>query len=545
MNPIDDRFRNALALQRSGDLDAAATLCRRLQEEHPEDARVLFLAGSLELQRGNAQDALPLLEAFARRHPTRLEGIHALSRAYLALGRSVDAASVWKAYARACPGDPRAWYELGVSRLATGDRDGAREALSRLVDSAGGSGRAHLSAALAWHGAGELEQARAHYEQALALDPPLHLARQNLAAVWQDLGKLDRAEALYRQVLDAEPGNADVHRNIGTLCKDRGELSQALTHYRDATLLERGPLAHRSADVAEVRRTSLHNLRLEAEQLEHLLALGRIDPGYGVELSACREIIAELDQARQPGHRRELTRAQFERVARTLHRWIHTGPTTAVAPRALNPAADFGAVARRYRESGGVAVIDDFLSPRGLADLRAYCLETTFWFDYGKAGGYSGAYMEHGFGSDLLLQIAIELREALPDLLGHHPLQQMWAYIYDSTLSGITPHADQAAVNLNFWLTPDTANRNPNTGGLVIYTREAPADWDFAAYNSRPRAIEAFVRDSASIVVPYRCNRLVLFNSNLIHQTDAFQFRQGLENRRINVTMLFGQRRNA
>jgi hypothetical protein len=36
---------------------------------------------------------------------------------------------------------------------------------------------------------------------------------------------------------------------------------------------------------------------------------------------------------------------------------------------------------------------------------------------------------------------------------------------------------------------------------------------------------------------------MVMFNSNLVHKTDAFHFRPGFTSRRINITMLFGHRR--
>ena len=35
---------------------------------------------------------------------------------------------------------------------------------------------------------------------------------------------------------------------------------------------------------------------------------------------------------------------------------------------------------------------------------------------------------------------------------------------------------------------------------------------------------------------------MVIFNSNLFHETDEYYFMKGYENRRINVTMLFGER---
>lgn len=123
----------------------------------------------------------------------------------------------------------------------------------------------------------------------------------------------------------------------------------------------------------------------------------------------------------------------------------------------------------------------------------------------------------------------------------------MWGYKYDSQLTGIDDHADTAAVNVNFWITPDDANLDPNSGGLVVNLREAPLEWDFAQYNAirAPEVVQEFLQGSESITIPYRQNRVVMFNSNLFHKTDAIHFKEGYENRRINVTMLFGHRGNA
>jgi hypothetical protein len=43
--------------------------------------------------------------------------------------------------------------------------------------------------------------------------------------------------------------------------------------------------------------------------------------------------------------------------------------------------------------------------------------------------------------------------------------------------------------------------------------------------------------------VPHKQNRAVIFNSDLFHETDTINFKEGYENRRINVTMLFGRSR--
>jgi hypothetical protein len=46
---------------------------------------------------------------------------------------------------------------------------------------------------------------------------------------------------------------------------------------------------------------------------------------------------------------------------------------------------------------------------------------------------------------------------------------------------------------------------------------------------------------SNNITVPYAQNRAVIFDSSLVHKTDTFRFAKGYENRRINLTFLFGK----
>lgn len=46
--------------------------------------------------------------------------------------------------------------------------------------------------------------------------------------------------------------------------------------------------------------------------------------------------------------------------------------------------------------------------------------------------------------------------------------------LFSCSMDGIAVHADSATVNLNFWLTPDEANLDPTSGGLVVYPKVPP-----------------------------------------------------------------------
>ena len=193
-----------------------------------------------------------------------------------------------------------------------------------------------------------------------------------------------------------------------------------------------------------------------------------------------------------------------------------------------------------------VVVIDDILSKKALQKIKQLLMESTIWYETKmplEFGGYVGAYIDDGLHDRIILQLAFELNQALPNIMKDHPLQYLWAYKYDSDYSGIKTHADQAAVNVNLWLTDDDANLDSESGGLVIYTAKPPEDWDFVRYNKDTERVRKEILEPtsyANVTVPYRENRAVIFDSMLFHHTDKFRFKEGYENRRINLTILYG-----
>jgi len=139
----------------------------------------------------------------------------------------------------------------------------------------------------------------------------------------------------------------------------------------------------------------------------------------------------------------------------------------------------------------GVIVIDDFLTPRALSTLRRLLLHNTHWFqtktplEFGK---YVGAYIDDGLHDPIFLELAKQLHQSLPRIMEGHPLKYMWAYKYDSEFnSGINLHADQAAVNVNLWLSSEGADleEDGHGGGLVVFTAKPPAHWDFEVRQRR------------------------------------------------------------
>ena len=236
-------------------------------------------------------------------------------------------------------------------------------------------------------------------------------------------------------------------------------------------------------------------------------------------------------------------------IAPSYNRILYYAECPQLKNGAINPSLEVAAIEARYNErKPEIMYVDDLLTDKALQSLRRFCLESTIWKrDY--PNGYLGAFLGDGFVCPLLLQIAEELRLKFPGVFRQHKLTQAWAFKYDSELTGLNMHADAAAVNVNFWITPDEANLDPERGGLVVWDKEAPPEWNFKEYNNAKNESKVMEwlggQGARAVTIPYRHNRAVIFNSDLFHKTDRFRFKDDYASRRLNVTLLYGRRGEA
>jgi Flp pilus assembly protein TadD len=369
---------------------------------------------------------------------------------------------------------------------------------------------------------GRFEEALASFDRSLALKPDSANALYNRAnMLLLNLGRAGEALPAYDQALALNPRFAEAWNNRGNALATLGRFEEALASNDQALALR--------PDFAAAL-----NCRAQI-----LFEAGRVEEGFATFRHSAALAYGDGQTPGGPPYKLRHDREQQEYLAaiggRSATGAVLAGP--AVTPGNTEAGAQWQA--RRPQ----IAVIDNLLTPAALAELRNFCLEAPVWRKF-YANGYLGAFPEHGFACPLLGQIGRELQAGFPDIFQDHPLLYTWGFKYDSRLTGIALHADEAAVNVNFWLTPDEANLDPQSGGLVIWDVAAPRDWDFAKFNTDTKAMRTFLAGAGakSVTVPYRANRAVIFDSDLFHETDAIRFQDGYLNRRINVTMLFGRR---
>jgi hypothetical protein len=358
-------------------------------------------------------------------------------------------------------------------------------------------------------------------------------------------GQLDDAIRCFEQALQILPGYGTARYNLGIAWIWREDIPRALGCFAETARAKH----HHGRPITE---TAVFRSRLkhDAEQLQYLFDSGLAGEEWRPYYHALNRLAEKVTpQATGPSpapNRVPLPSADIQPIAPSFNRLIYVAPCDAIAGGALRADLDSAAIERRYLATRPeVTSIDGLLTDEALRRLRQFCWASTIWKkDY--ENGYIGAFLGDGFATPLLLQIAEELRRRLPRIFGAHRLTQAWAFKHDSARRGLNIHADAAAVNVNFWITPDEANLNPESGGLVVWDKEAPGDWDFKTYNSdknRGKIYEWLTAEGAKeIKIPYRANRVVLFNSDLFHETDDIAFKDGLTNRRINITLLYGHR---
>jgi tetratricopeptide (TPR) repeat protein len=488
-------YDQATVAHRQGKLSEAERCYLEILAAAPGNTPARYSLGLLRAQQGRLQQALDLIGSVLAAIPDAPEILWHHGNLLLQLGRHAEALTSFDRGLGCEPGNPN--LLLGRSDALQGLQqvEAALESYDRVLAIQPQNAVAHSNRGNTLMSMGRLEDALAAYDAAVAIQPDNFIVHNNRGNALKELGRLTDAVAALDRTLELQPDFSAAYFNRGkALCKSQ-RIAEAFCDFMKSAELTA------AAWPAEDQAPDAHKATHDREQQNHLAAIGSKTGGLVIEGGARLK-----------------------------------GP-------AINPA-NIASAAQQWRtRRPQIAVVDNFLSDEALAELRRYCWGSTVWrTNYER--GYLGAVPEHGFASPLLAQIVDEFRTAYADICGNHALKYHWAFKYDSTLDGVAIHADDAAVNVNFWITPDEANLDPEKGGLVVWDVAAPLDWEYSRYNGDLAATRDFLArtNARPVTIPYRSNRAVIFDSDLFHETDTIRFKEGYLNRRINVTLLYGDR---
>jgi tetratricopeptide (TPR) repeat protein len=385
--------------------------------------------------------------------------------------------------------------------------------------------------------AGSLEPASAVLEHAIEQDATLE-ALYLLAATYCELGKNDAALRHASAAVDQDPSSAPARDMLAKVNLALAHYDSALTEYIVLAALCREQSPKPPDQLSIPAHYALHNI----EQLEHILTVAKREkPTSG-------SVLTEELQALSRGLSDLINEANGEapwltlpgRSSQILADPPYVRVTEERLPQYVNTAVDYASIQQGVVNGQKVQVIDNFLTPQALEQVQRFCLESTVWRHPYKFG-YVGAFPQDGFASTSLFAIAEEFLAALGAAFEGIQFAQWWGFVYNANLPGTDIHGDDADFSLNLWITPDSANLDPDSGGLVVWDKKAPSDWSFDDYNSGGDRVRQYLdeHNAEPHVIPHRANRAVLFEGHLFHRTDGFAFAPGFENRRRSLTFLF------
>ena len=335
--------------------------------------------------------------------------------------------------------------------------------------------------------------------QTIRPDDPASLDQLGTALLAE--GKIEDAIQSYRKALAIAPDFADAHFHLGWVLSENGRIAEGFAHY-----MRRAALVYGKGN-APASDQPPYKVKHDSEQRDYL-AGGKAPP----DAPNVPDMFHLADGARLEGP--AVNRANA--TSQLFDSWLHNQPQ--------------------------MVVMDNFLTAPALEKLRAYCAGSTVWRKLYSAG-YLGAAPEDGFACPLLAQIVEEIQITFRPILRDEQFQYLGAFKYDSeNCAGTNTHADNSAVNVNFYITPDDANLDPEHGGMEIWDLAAPDVEAQRKYSSSESAVRELLKNSGakSTIIPHRANRAVIFKSALFHKTDTFKFKSDYLSRRINVSLLFG-----
>jgi predicted O-linked N-acetylglucosamine transferase (SPINDLY family) len=264
----DSALARLLQAAESGDHAATLVQCREALGRYPDHAGIHHVCAVVHYRRGDAREALRLLERAARLAP-RTAAIHShlalvrqglgqpeaaeqAARAALAIepeladahnnlanvlkvkGEAQPAIRHYRAAVAAEPHNPLFLVNLGSLLQVQGEHREAEAVYRRAIAAAPDWAPAHANLGALLLFGKRYDEAEAALRRALALAPDDAEAVNSLGLVFQGQGRHEAALEWFRRALETNPRSAGVHSNLGLVLEETGDSEGAIAAYAQA-----------------------------------------------------------------------------------------------------------------------------------------------------------------------------------------------------------------------------------------------------------------------------------------------------------------------
>ncbi len=212
----------------------AVPFLRRVQQEHPDDARANFELGSALIDT-NPADALGFLRAAVAKRPDAGPVRYNLGQALRAVKRYDEAIHEYEYVLGVMPNHKWSLMNIGVCLHHKGELAAAVDWYERALEVDPRDARTRCNRAIALQVLGRLNEAIVELRRAVESDPNVALIHNNLGAALMEARDSEGAIAAYEATLRLEPRHELANLNLGRLRRSAGLLPVAAEHFRVVT----------------------------------------------------------------------------------------------------------------------------------------------------------------------------------------------------------------------------------------------------------------------------------------------------------------------
>tara|TARA_R110000751_G_scaffold185483_1_gene291952 strand:- start:2078 stop:2710 length:633 start_codon:yes stop_codon:yes gene_type:complete len=185
-----------------------------------------------------------------------------------------------------------------------------------------------------------------------------------------------------------------------------------------------------------------------------------------------------------------------------------------------------------------IIIVDNFFTQEVLSILKIRILYAKYFDqDYGK-----DRYRAIDYGPDEDYITNLIQKELHENVEGLPEFQRAWSFVYNNESTGAKLHSDPSKFNVNVWVSDDESVKNKSSNGLCVYEVTPPASMGRNIWNGSPEKVKEYIGSLGiqPVKIAYKSNRAVIFNGAYFHKSDNVSMKEGMENRRVSYTMLFG-----
>lgn len=117
-----------------------------------------------------------------------------------------------------------------------------------------------------------------------------------------------------------------------------------------------------------------------------------------------------------------------------------------------------------------------------------------------------------------------------------------WSLVMNNTAEGVGPHSDPGSVfTCNVWVTPNECVYDTSKNGLILYNKKINSKFPIENLIKDGKLQSSYLENVEYDMIPYKCNRAIIFRSDTIHKTNNVHMKSGHMNKRVSYTFLYGK----